>query len=155
MKPSGSTIQVRQACQDDLEHLVALLKILFSIEEDFTVNEQRQRRGLQIMLGNELGCILVVESAGRVVGMCSGQLTVSTAEGGAAMLVEDVIVHEDFRGRGIGRRLMNSLAEWGAAKGVSRLQLLADRNNSAALDFYTKLGWQTTELICLRKVIAQ
>lgn len=152
MNPSAASIIIRSARPGDLDHLVSLLKKLFAIEEDFTFNEQVQRRGLQIMLANEPGCILVAEAAGRVVGMCSGQLTVSTAEGGAAMLVEDVIVHEDFRGRGVGRRLMSRLAEWGRAKGVARLQLLADRNNTGALDFYSKLGWHTTELICLRKI---
>lgn len=152
MKTSAASILVRPAHRADLEHLVALLENLFSIEEDFTFNDQKQRRGLQIMLANELGCILVAEAAGRVVGMCSGQLTVSTAEGGAALLVEDVVVAEDFRGRGVGTSLMEGLAEWGRARGVSRLQLLADRNNTDALAFYTKLGWQTTALVCLRKV---
>jgi len=37
---------------------------------------------------------------------------------------------------------------------VSRLQLLADRNNIQATDFYQKLGWQATQLICLRKVVS-
>jgi ribosomal protein S18 acetylase RimI-like enzyme len=152
MKPSAFSVLIRSAYPSDLDHLVTLLEKLFSIEEDFTFNDRLQRRGLQIMLANELCCILVAEAAGQVVGMCSGQLTLSTAEGGAAMLVEDVIVLEDYRGRGVGRRLMDRLAEWGRAKGVSRLQLLADRNNTAALEFYKKNGWQATELICLRKV---
>jgi hypothetical protein len=33
---------------------------------------------------------------------------------------------------------------------VSRLQLLADRSNVPALDFYRIMGWHMTELICLR-----
>jgi len=143
---------VRQAQKDDVESLVLLLGVLFSIEADFCVNSALQRQGLLQMLDNETGCLLVADADGQVVGMCSGHLTVSTAEGGPALLVEDVVVHQDFRGKGIGTRLMESLVEWGKAKGVSRFQLLADRNNTPALDFYTKLGWQTTSLICLRKV---
>lgn len=135
-----------------MDQLVYLLEKLFSIEEDFAFNEKLQRKGLQIMLENELGCILVAEADCKIVGMCSGQLTVSTAEGGASLLVEDVIVHEDYRGQGIGTRLMAWITEWGKGKGVSRFQLLADRNNKAALEFYKKIGWKTTELICLRKV---
>ncbi|MDW7771389.1 MAG: GNAT family N-acetyltransferase [Desulfobulbaceae bacterium] len=152
MKSPHSFLVIRPGRQSDLDQMVCLLKKLFTIEKDFTFKEQFQRRGLQIMLANESGCIMVAEAAGEIVGMCSAQLTVSTAEGGAAMLVEDVIVHEDFRRRGVGRQLMSRLAEWGRGKGVSRIQLLADRNNTAALAFYRKLGWQTTELICLRKV---
>lgn len=152
MKSPNPSILIRPARQKDLDHLAALLEKLFSIEEDFVFNEKLQRRGLEIMLKNERGCILVAEAGNEVAGMCSGQLTVSTAEGGRALLVEDVVVHEKFRGKGVGRQLMQGIAAWGRAKGVSRFQLLADRNNTPALDFYRKLGWRTTELICLRKV---
>ena len=31
------------------------------------------------------------------------------------------------------------------------MQLLADRTNHPALDFYRRQGWQHTQLICLRK----
>jgi ribosomal protein S18 acetylase RimI-like enzyme len=31
------------------------------------------------------------------------------------------------------------------------LQLLADKNNLPALNFYQKQGWQSTQLVCLRK----
>ena len=142
---------IRPARPGDIDSLTELLKILFTIEEDFVFDEMRQRRGLQMMLDNDRACILTAEADGQVIGMCSGQLTVSTAEGGPALLVEDVVVRGDWHGRGIGRRLMESLGAWADEKRVSRLQLLADRNNGPALDFYTKLGWQTTELICLRK----
>ena len=141
---------IRPAVHADLDTLTSLLEILFSIEDDFIFNETLQRQGLELMLANERGCILAAEVDGQVVGMCSGQITVSTAEGGPALLVEDVIVHEDYRGRGIGHRLMEKVVEWGKTKGVLRLQLLADRNNASALEFYKRLGWQATELICLR-----
>ncbi|MCK9295448.1 MAG: GNAT family N-acetyltransferase [Desulfobulbaceae bacterium] len=142
---------IRPARQGDIDSLTGLLKILFTIEEDFIFDGPRQRRGLQMMLDNYRACVLVAEADGQVIGMCSGQLTVSTAEGGPALLVEDVVVLSDWHGRGIGRCLMESLGKWAGENGVSRLQLLADRNNGPALDFYSKLGWQTTELICLRK----
>ncbi|MBI4792999.1 MAG: GNAT family N-acetyltransferase [Deltaproteobacteria bacterium] len=146
---------IRPARQGDIDSLTELLKILFTIEEDFVFDEMRQRRGLQMMLDNDRACILTAEADGQVIGMCSGQLTVSTAEGGPALLVEDVVVRGDWHGRGIGRRLMESLGAWAGEKRVSRLQLLADRNNGPALDFYHKLGWQTTELICLRKRLSR
>jgi GNAT superfamily N-acetyltransferase len=82
--------------------------------------------------------------------MCTGQLLVSTAEGGLSLLVEDVVVDQQWRGRGVGRLLMTATSDWAKAKKVSRLQLLADSNNEPALDFYRSQGWQTTALICLR-----
>jgi hypothetical protein len=91
---------IRAARPADIDSLTALLKILFSIEEDFIFDETRQRPGLQMILNNDRACVLAAEADGQVIGMCSGQLTVSTAEGGPTLLVEDVVVLPDWHGRG-------------------------------------------------------
>ena len=148
-------ISIRPAVHSDIRALTSLLKILFSIEEDFVFNEHLQSKGLELMIHNVQCCVMVADVNGQVTGMCSGQMTVSTAEGGSALLVEDVIVQEEYRGQSIGRLLMEEVAEWGREKGVLRLQLLADRNNDPAMKFYKSLGWQTTDLICLRKFPVQ
>lgn len=152
MAPSGSIV-IRQARTADLADLTALLQILFGIEEDFSFDEDRQRQGLVLMLENEQGVVLAAEDSGKVIGMCTGQLLISTAEGGPAVLVEDVVVLPAWRNRGVGRLLMRSIAEWAADKKAARLQLLADHNNQAALSFYDKIDWQMTDLICLRKTV--
>jgi len=84
--------------------------------------------------------------------MCTVQTLISTAEGGPVGLIEDVIVHRDYRGTGIGARLLFAAADWARIKGMSRLQLLADYDNRAALNFYASQRWETTRLICLRKM---
>jgi ribosomal protein S18 acetylase RimI-like enzyme len=151
MEKDSLPLTVRPAETTDMAMLVALLRQLFAIEEDFRIDEDRQRRGLAMLLENPQALILVAEAAGRVIGMCSGQLLVSTAEGGPAFLMEDVVVAESFRGRGAGRLLVSAMADWAATRGAFRLQLLADRDNSRALSFYQAIGWQTTKLICLRR----
>ncbi len=142
---------IRPANPGDLVALVDLLRILFSIEADFDFDPAKQRQGLAMLLAHESAVILVAEEAGQAIGMCTGQLTISTAEGGLSLLVEDVVVAESWQGRGVGRALLTALEQWGASKKVGRLQLLADRNNAAALEFYRKIGWQGTKLICQRK----
>ncbi|MEJ2592726.1 MAG: GNAT family N-acetyltransferase, partial [Candidatus Thiodiazotropha sp.] len=95
--------------------------------------------------------VVVAEEAGRVVGMATLQVVISTAEGGPAGLIEDVVVSESHRSRGIGQALMDDLIAWAGERGLTRLQLLADRDNQPALDFYCKQGWTLTRLIALRK----
>ncbi|MBU0484277.1 MAG: GNAT family N-acetyltransferase [Proteobacteria bacterium] len=146
-----SNVKIRPAEPRDIADLTSLLALLFTIEEDFSFDEKRQQRGLALLLKSESCCVLVAEINDQVVGMCTGQLTISTAEGGPALLVEDVVVAKPWRNRGLGRKLLDRLAKWAAKQGACRLQLLADRQNSAALNFYHKLGWQQTQLICLRQ----
>jgi GNAT superfamily N-acetyltransferase len=83
--------------------------------------------------------------------MCTAQIVISTAEGGRAAWVEDVVVRRDLHGSGIGRRLLDAVSTWAKRHDISRLQLLADAENAAALNFYRRLDWQTTRMICLRQ----
>ena len=149
---SRPEIIIRQARISDIDALVVLLKDLFSIEEDFTFSESIQRRGLRMMLCDQKnGCIIVAEKNQKVIGMCSAQLLVSTAEGGRVAFVEDMAVARPFRREGIGKKILLSIEKWAGKQDANRLQLLADQNNIPALRFYEKMAWATTKLICLRK----
>jgi len=148
--PAG--VHIRPARPDDIDAMVHLISLVFLMEADFTIDAEKQRRGLTLFFENPVGrCLLVAEYRRQVVGMCSAQLLVSTAAGGWKALVEDVVVAEAFRGRGIARRLLAGLEEWAGRHGVRRLDLLADRGNAAALAFYDILQWKTTNLIALQK----
>ncbi len=150
-RPLASDLLIRAADTADLEALAGLLQALFSIEADFRPDPDRQRRGLARLLEEPArAVVLVAERGGAVVGMVTAQLVISTAEGGPSAWVEDMVVDEAERGRGIGRRLLAAIAAWAAARGASRLQLLADRENAQALAFYARLGWASTRLVCLR-----
>ena len=142
---------IRPATNDDLPDLLALLEQLFSIEEDFLFDAEKQIRGLELLIHQENGQIMVAEVDARVVGMATGQLLVSTAEGNLALLVEDVVVSPAHQGQGLGSALLQAVGDWGRAFGAVRMQLLADLENGRALEFYKKHKWRKTQLICLRK----
>jgi len=149
---SSEWLDVRPATAEDIEAMVALLHTLFSIEADFECDPDKQRRGLQGLLARgDDARVLVAEQAGNIVAMCTLQCLVSTAEGGEVGLIEDVVVAEAWRGRGIGRRLLQAMEQWAANRGLSRLQLLADRDNRSALGFYEAQAWSETRLLALRK----
>jgi ribosomal protein S18 acetylase RimI-like enzyme len=146
-------ILVRMAVASDIAHLVELLKELFAIETDFVFDWNKQACGLNLLLKSGQNCILVAESLedNKVLGMCTVQTLISTAEGAPVGMLEDLIVAADFRHQHIGAKLLAEAVAWAERQGLKRLQLLADKNNLAALSFYQKQGWQSTQLICLRK----
>jgi ribosomal protein S18 acetylase RimI-like enzyme len=146
-------ITIRTAKPSDIPQLVELLKELFTIEADFDFDQDKQTCGLNLLLNSENDCILVAElfSDNRVLGMCTVQTLISTAEGGAVGLLEDLVVAADFRYQGVGAKLLAEVVNWAECQGLKRLQLLADKNNRPALDFYQKQGWESTQLVCLRK----
>lgn len=148
----SNNLVIRRAKKDDIIILVDLLTNLFSIETDFSIDKQKQQKGLLLMLEQtEKSCILVAECGERVVGMCTGQLLVSTAEGGLKVIIEDVVVERDNRGLGIGSVLLLEIEKWAINSGATRMDLLADKHNQKALNFYDNQKWKHTELIALQK----
>jgi len=148
----NQNIVIRRAEMDDIDMLVELLTSLFTIETDFSINPQKQQKGLSLMLEQtDKSCVLVAVHDKKVVGMCTGQLIVSTAEGGFKVIVEDVVVKEDNRGLGIGSVLLSKIQNWAISCGASRMDLLADKRNKSALNFYKQQNWKQTEMIALQK----
>lgn len=143
--------RIRAAVVSDLEVMTLLIEQLFALESDYPFDAVKVRRGLELLHAREDSAALwVAELDGQVVGMCSAQIVISTAEGGPAAWVEDVVVSPGMRGLGIGRMLLATLSAWAVRRGIGRLQLLADAENAAALGFYRRMEWQSTQMICLR-----
>lgn len=135
--------------------MVELLRQLFEIEDDFESDEAKQRSGLLLLLAQKDSCIFVAEQKGLIVGMCTMQTVISTAEGRAAGLLEDLVVDDKHRGQGIGKLLVEAVCQWAKDRNIERIQLLADKYNLAALNFYQNTGWIKTNLICLRQYIGK
>ncbi|MEJ2453277.1 MAG: GNAT family N-acetyltransferase [Candidatus Thiodiazotropha sp.] len=144
-------IRLRRADEADIDALVHLLNQLFTIEQDFTPDPCKQRRGIKLLLDANDAYIVVAIHDGDIIGMATLQTLISTAEGGPCGLIEDVVVDESHRGHGVGKALMKHLVGWAEEEGLTRLQLLADCGNAAAMDFYRKDGWSMTSLTALRK----
>ena len=150
--------RISRAEPQDIPALVGLLGDLFSIEQDFVVDPTKQRQGLWALLEDPLRAVILVARAPRTeqaVGMVSLQILVSTAEGGHVGLVEDLVIHPEWRGQGIGAALLAELQHWAQLRGLTRLQLLADQENIPALGFYERQGWDRTHMICLRTSIVK
>ncbi|HYH05102.1 MAG TPA: GNAT family N-acetyltransferase, partial [Bacillota bacterium] len=97
-------------------------------------------------------CVLVAETEGSIAGMVTAQLVVSTAEGAYSGWIEDMVLFPEYRQQGIGHLLLQAIETWCYQNGAVRVQLLADRENRPALEFYSKNGWQQTQLMGLRKL---
>lgn len=140
------------ATEQDLPQLTDLLTELFSLESDFTPERDKQLHGLRLILDEPaLGRLFVLRVDGKVAGMANALITVSTAKGGRVLLLEDVIISRVHRGGGYGRKLIEHVLAWAREQGMTRVTLLADRDNAPALDFYRALGFEASYMTVLRK----
>ena len=144
-------VTVRAATTADLGGMTSLLEELFNIEVDFTPDLRRQRQGLASLMANPEATLLVAVVGKEIVGMCTLQPLISTAEGGTVGIVEDMVVAEAWRGKGLGSVLIDAIEETAQNQKMSRLQLLTDQDNEPAELFYKKHKWEQTHLIAMRK----
>lgn len=145
-------IAIDFATEADLPALADLLHELFTLESDFRPERDKQLKGLKMILDTpQTGRLFALRVDGKVAGMANALITVSTAQGGRVLLLEDVIVSRDQRGRDLGRRLVEHVCAWAKSEGMSRVTLLADRDNAAALAFYDRLGFEKSAMVVRRR----
>ena len=149
------TTVVEQATIEDLPQLTDLLYDLFTIEADFKPDRAKQMRGLQLILEQpNRGRIFVLRHNGMILGMINLLFTISTAEGGFVILLEDVIVHQNNRAQGIGGKLLKHAVDYAKQKNFLRITLLTDRLNDESQRFFKAHGFTKSTMIPMRLILS-
>lgn len=139
---------------EDLPRLADLLGLLFAQEADFRPDRERQLRALRLILEDPgTGRLYCARAREEAVGLVSVLFTVSTAEGGRAGWLEDMVVHPDHRGRGLGTRLLRHALAQARELGCSRLTLLTDTTNEAAQRLYAREGFARSAMLPMRRAL--
>jgi GNAT superfamily N-acetyltransferase len=145
---------IEQATLEDLPQLTDLLYDLFTQEGDFVPNRAKQMRGLRLILEQpSRGRIFVLRQNGTILGMINLLFTISTAEGGFVIMLEDVIVHRAHRGKGFGDKLLQHSIAYAKKKDFLRITLLADRLNDQGQHFFKEHGFFESKMIPLRLIL--
>jgi GNAT superfamily N-acetyltransferase len=82
----------------------------------------------------------IAEWNGEPVGNALWFLNFSTFTGRPGIYLEDIFVRPEFRGRGIGKRLMVHLAQRCVAEGWTRFEWAVLYWNTPSIDFYKSIG---------------
>ena len=157
VEPSVPAGEVRFADSGDLDAMADLLHELFTLESDFRPAREKQLTALRWLLDHPAhGClfVFVLADTGRVVGMANALISISTAEGGQVLILEDIIIMAGHRGHGHGRRLVEQVLCWAETEGFCRVTLLADKDNRDALAFYQRLGFAESAMVVRRFTIS-
>jgi ribosomal protein S18 acetylase RimI-like enzyme len=146
-------MNIREAAIKDNEAICRLLASLFAQEAEFEPDFATQSQGVEKILSDpEKGRFFVIEDSGRIVGCVSLLFLVSTALGGKAALLEDLVLAEHARGRGWGSELLDYAIRYAAREGCKRITVLTDKENAAAQSLYRKKGFEYSEMIPMRLV---
>ena len=108
---------------------------------------QRGERSNEYLLGlinGENSDFLLAEDGGEIIGFSLlFEKTISDIPvlvPGKIGYIQDFVVREDCRGRGVGTRLMEASKEWAARRGAQYLRLSVLPDNTGAQRFYARHG---------------
>lgn len=164
MSPKTDTI-VRPATSADLPRIGRLGAQLVDEHnafdpQRFLATKNRTPTDYAAFMSTQLGdpsiAVLVAEDHGDVIGY-----SYAVVEGydymslrGPAGVVHDVMVDPEYRGRGIGRQLLEATLAFLKARGAPRVVLSTAENNAVAQRLFTSVGFRRTMIEMTRELEA-
>ena len=132
---------VREARESDLERILQLIVDLATYERAaHEVKTTIEQLRLALFGPQPAAYALVAESEEGVVGFALYFRNFSTWEGVHGLYLEDLYVMPEYRGSGLGKALLMSLAEVAVERCYARLEWAVLDWNQPAIDFYRSLG---------------
>src|SRR6202030_1376727 len=97
----SAKVVIEPATEADLDELSEMLGGLFAQERNFGPDKAKKLGALRLIFEQpSRGRVFVLRRDGIIVGMINLLFTISTAEGGFVILLEDLVVHKEYQGHG-------------------------------------------------------
>jgi GNAT superfamily N-acetyltransferase len=143
-------VKVRQATPEDVPALVALFQELDRMQADWRVFTPRPgffdevgEKYREAMNKGDAVVLVVEDDEGEAVGMAYGEArTPSRFSDERALELSGVVVRAGYRGRGVGRELVQEAARFAADRGIAWIELKTFSPNRGAMEFWENLGFE-------------
>ncbi len=143
-------MKFRKATRKDLKEIIKIFMTEYGkkpYNEKWTI-ERANKRINSYFNG---GCIFwVCEEDRKIIGFIIFNRGVYWF--GDRRFIEEIVVKEEFQGRGIGIELMKKVEEDFKGKGKKQIYLLSDKASNA-LKFYKKIGYKESRWVQMEKYI--
>jgi GNAT superfamily N-acetyltransferase len=132
---------IRTATAADVPQILAFIRALAAYERAPDAVSASEAGLLRDGFGpNPVYYCLIADHDGQPAGFALYFFNYSTWLGRPGIYLEDIFVQPEFRGRGIGKALLQQVAASAVQKGCPRLQWEVLDWNTPAIDFYRAMG---------------
>ncbi len=128
-------VTTRAATVQDEQRVLELLSQLLEMP---VANSQPCRDMFRALLASDRGIVLVAEDESAIVGVITASFNPAIRYGGSYAQIEELIVDESGRGKGVGARLAGALIEEARRRGCKEIGLYSLEHTRP---FYEKLGF--------------
>jgi ribosomal protein S18 acetylase RimI-like enzyme len=145
---SESDFQIGAATESDLYAIVSLLRELAdTVEDQRGIDVKVAAANLEALLGDSNSHLLVARSGGEVVGFINFTIRRTALHAGPSGLIDELIVHSNLRGAGVGRSLVMAAAETCRRLGCGELEVSTEKTNTPACRFYRQCGFDEDAIL--------
>ena len=139
---------IRHISKDELDDLLALHTHLFSVPDQPLPSRTEVERLWDDMMNSPLLHYFVVEFQGRVVSSCTLAIIPNLTRGARPYgLIENVVTHTDFRGKGIAKALLKHALDFAWEAKCYKVMLLSGAHRQAAHKLYESVGFNKDEKV--------
>lgn len=136
-----SQLNIRPASANDvplIRSLIHALAVFEKLEHEMVATEEGLRKTL--FEGRPVADVLIAEWEGKGVGFALFFYSYSTFLAKPGIYLEDLFVIPEYRSKGIGKKLLQSIAKIAEERGYGRVEWSCLDWNERALKFYRGLG---------------
>jgi ribosomal protein S18 acetylase RimI-like enzyme len=149
------TIELTLAKPRDLERILPLVRAYHEFEQiDSTAKERKSAIG-RLLGDRSLGAIWLIRSGGALCGyiaLCRG---FSIEFDGFDAFVDEFYLLPEFRGRGIGGRVLTEIKARARALDINALHLEVARDNARARRLYRAAGFEPRDKYLLMSAVLE
>ncbi|MBH0168379.1 MAG: N-acetyltransferase family protein [Bacillota bacterium] len=129
---------IREAEKRDKDKLVELYQMLVPNSKKMKVREEQ----IETIRRDRNNFLFVYEEDGELIGTLTLNICLQALHGYRPYgVVENIIVHEDFRGRNIGRKLLQHVEDYCRSIDCHRIMLLSNSKRDRAHQFFEREGF--------------
>lgn len=138
--PEMKTLTIRRANKADLEVVLGFARA-FHLEDGHPLSSTGPKAIESLLGGSPLGEIYLPEIEGEKIGYFALCFTMSLEFGGIVVILDDLFLKPDFRGRGLGEEILRYVEKLAKDRGAVQIFLEVENENPRAFAFYKKFGW--------------
>lgn len=139
----GAKVSIRRMVRNDIHEVLALDRVIRGSRRDVIKYEDIASANP----GTPPDLSFVAEIDGKIVGFSinrSMYLMVPLAE---VCIIHAILVHPDYRGHGIGRKLIEALLKYCQTEGIGTVRALIPRDNKELQAIFRRQGFKRSHIV--------
>lgn len=134
-------IKIRQAEKKDISSILSMIKELAEYEKLLHKVETTEHHLEKVIFGeNKFVEVLIAEYDNKICGQTIFFKNFSTFVGKPGYYIEDLYVKPEYRGKGIGKALLDAVIDKAKENNFGRVEWVVLDWNTSAIEFYKNRG---------------